>query len=93
MLNPIYRITYLNKYILIVLLFSFFLTPSLIFATSISRMSVVNIEGYPGKTITEVIRLEGSDSIERSGYWYTYYKKMDGDNYKMDITSWISISP
>jgi hypothetical protein len=62
-------------------------------ATSVDRMSVTNLEGYPGQIIKQEITLEGTDSGERSGYWYTHYKKIEGDNDKMDITSWITIEP
>lgn len=62
-------------------------------ATSVDRMSLVNLEGYPGKTTKAEITLEGTDPGERAGFWYTYYKKTEGDDEKMDITSWITIEP
>ena len=70
-----------------------FISGSTALATSVSRMSIVNMEGYPGKTIEQEITLEGTDPEERSGFWYTNYKKMEGDNDRMDITSWITIEP
>lgn len=62
-------------------------------ATSVDRMSLVNLNGYPGKTAKAEIKLEGTDLEERAGFWYVYYKAVDGDNNKMDISSWISIEP
>jgi len=62
-------------------------------ATSVDRMAITNLEGFPGKTIEQEITLEGTDPGERSGFWYTYYKKTAGDNDRMDITSWITIEP
>ncbi|MDP3245169.1 MAG: hypothetical protein Q8M83_05955 [bacterium] len=56
-------------------------------------MSITNLEGFPGKTIKQEITLEGTDPGERSGFWYTHYKKIEGDNDRMDITSWITIEP
>lgn len=76
------------------LLFGFlFTSSSLTLATSVDRNAIVNLEGYPGKTIKQEITLEGTDPEARSGYWYTHYKKTDGDSTRMDITSWITIKP
>jgi len=75
------------------LLGSLFIFTSFALATSVDRMAICNLEGYPGKTIEQEITLEGTDLEERSGFWYTYYKKVEGDNDKMDITSWITIEP
>jgi len=77
--------------VLVGVLFAF--AGSVALATSVDRMSVTNLEGYPGKTIEQEITLEGTDPGERSGFWYTHYKKIDGDNDRMDITSWITIEP
>lgn len=62
-------------------------------ATKVDRMAITNLEGYPGGTIKQEITLEGTDSGERSGFWYAHYKKVEGDNNRMDITSWITIEP
>lgn len=62
-------------------------------ATSVSRMFLTNLEGYPGKTIKTELTLEGTDPEERTGFWYAHYKKTEGDNERMDITSWITIEP
>ena len=70
-----------------------FISISSALATSVDRMSIVNLEGFPGKTIKQEITLEGTDPGERSGFWYTHYKKTEGDNDRMDITSWITIEP
>lgn len=70
-----------------------FIPSSTALATSVDRMSLVNLDGYPGKTTKAEITLEGTDLGERSGFWYTHYKEVDGDDNKMDITSWITIEP
>ena len=70
-----------------------FISGSIALATSVDRMSLVNLDGYPGKTTKAEITLEGTDPEERSGFWYTNYKKTEGDDNKMDITSWITIEP
>lgn len=62
-------------------------------ATSVDRMSLVNLKGVPGETVKMEISLEGTDEGERLGYWYTNYKEIEGDSDKMDITSWIKIDP
>lgn len=64
-----------------------------VLATSVDRMGVCNLEGYAGKTINQEITLEGTDSEERSGFWYTHYKETEGDDNQMDISSWISFEP
>ena len=79
--------------LLALLLGLLFIPVSSALATSIDRMSLTNLEGYPGKTIEQEITLEGTDPGERSGVWYTYYKEIEGDNDRMDITSWITIEP
>lgn len=85
---------YYKSTILVVLLFGLlFISSSTALATSVDRMSLTNLEGYPGKTIKVEITLEGTDIGERLGFWYAYYKKMDGDDGKMNITSWITIEP
>lgn len=85
---------YGKKTSLVVLLSGlFFVFGSIALATSVDRMSLVNVEGYPGKTSKAEITLEGTDIEARSGFWYTYYKKAEGDSDKMDITSWITIEP
>lgn len=62
-------------------------------ATSVSRLFMCNIEGHPGDLITETITLDSTSPSERIGHWYTHYKRMEGDDEKMEITSWITISP
>jgi len=80
--------------IVAVLLFGLLLIQSSVaLATSVSKMSLTNLVGYPGKTIETEIALEGTDLEERSGFWYTHYKKIEGDNDRMDITSWVTIEP
>ena len=75
---------------LICLLFAF---GSVALATVVDRMAIPNLEGYPGKTIQQEIKLEGTDLEERTGFWYAHYKKTEGDDARMDITSWITIEP
>jgi len=53
----------------------------------------LNLEGFPGKTIEQEITLEGTELEERSGFWYTHYKEVEGDDSRMDITPWITIEP
>ncbi|HOX29892.1 MAG TPA: hypothetical protein P5080_02895 [Candidatus Paceibacterota bacterium] len=77
-----------------VFLFGFLVTSgSIALATSVNRMALVNLEGFPGKTVKAEIILEGNDQGERTGFWYTHYKKMEGDSDRMDISSWITILP
>ena len=88
-----HKMYYKSTLLVVFLLGLSFILGSLALATSVSRMSLVNLEGFPGKTIEQEITLEGTDPEERSGFWYTNYKKMEGDNDRMDITSWITIEP
>lgn len=67
--------------------------PSAVLATSVDRMALCNLEAHPGETVEVEITLQGTGAEERSGYWYTYYKQVDGDDARMDITSWITIEP
>jgi len=76
--------------LLVGLLFSL---PSVAMATAVDRMLLCNLEGHLGETIQVQITLQGTDAEERSGYWYTYYNKVEGDDERMDITSWITIEP
>lgn len=62
-------------------------------ATSVNRLAICNVEGYPGETIDTEVILQGTDPGERAGYWSTHYKSVDGDDDRMDITSWISFEP
>ena len=66
---------------------------SVALATAVDRTALPNLEGFPGKTIEQEITLEGTDPEERAGFWYTYYKETEGDNDRMDITSWIAFEP
>ena len=70
-----------------------FIPSARVSATAVDRLSLCNLEGYPGDTIEAKITLEGTGTEERSGYWYTHYKKVEGDDDRMDITSWIEIEP
>lgn len=74
-------------------LFVFLLLQNKVLATAVDRMSFVNLEGNPGETIITEVSLEGTEAETRSGFWYVYYKSVDGDNKKMDISSWITIEP
>ncbi len=67
--------------------------PSAALATSVDRLALCNLEGYLGKTVEAQITLQGTDAEERSGYWDTFYKAVEGDAERMDITSWITIEP
>jgi hypothetical protein len=61
--------------------------------TSVDRISICNLEGYPGDTVQAKITLMGTDAAYRSGFWDKYYKKTDGDTERMDIRSWITFDP
>lgn len=61
-------------------------------ATTADRAIFCNLRAYPGDTITENITLYG-DSPERIGSWRVFYKYMEGDSEKMNITSWIEVTP
>jgi hypothetical protein len=67
--------------------------PSVALATSVDRMALCDLEGHPGETVEAQITLQGTDGEERSGYWETYYKPVEGDDASMDITSWVTIEP
>ena len=85
---------YCRSTVLFVLLFALLLIPiSAILATEVDRMSLCDLEGFPGETIDTEITLTGTGQEERSGFWYTHYKEVEGDDDKMDITSWIEIEP
>lgn len=88
-----HKISYKSFIPIVVALGLFVLCNQTVLATSVSRMFLTNLEGYPGQTINQEIILEGTDPGERSGFWYTHYKKDDFDNRKMDITSWITVNP
>lgn len=82
------------KLVLILLLAGLVLAlPSPALATSVDRLSLCNLEGHPGETIQAQITLQGTEAEERSGYWQTYYKQVEGDDARMDITSWVTIEP
>ena len=67
--------------------------PPVAMATAVDRTLLCNLEGHPGEIIEAQITLQGTDAEGRSGYWYTYYNKVEGDDERMDITSWITIEP
>lgn len=88
------RKTYFKSTALVVLLFSLILTPFFFAkATSINRNALVNLAAKPGETIKIDLTLEGTSDEDRSGFWYTNYKEIEGDTDKMDITSWITVKP
>jgi len=70
-----------------------FSLPSVALATAVDRLLLCDLEGHPGETIQAQITLQGTDAEERSGYWSTYYNRVEGDDERMDITSWITIEP
>lgn len=62
-------------------------------ATSVDRLFMTNLEGYPGDIITQEIQLTGN-LPDRIGHWRTSYKHIEGDDVaRMDIRSWITITP
>lgn len=64
-----------------------------VLATSVDRLSICNNEGYAGDVIDIPITLEGTSLEERKGHWRTHYKRVEGDDEKMDITPWITVIP
>lgn len=62
-------------------------------ATMVDRAFFCNLEGYPEDTIEESIMLTSTLSADRVGHWETFYKEVEGDDEKMNITSWIEIEP
>lgn len=63
-------------------------------ATSVDRLYMCNLEGYPGDTLKVNITLEGTIPAERTGYWSVYYKHVEGDKEEfIDVTSWITVEP
>lgn len=70
-----------------------FIPTSLVLATTVDRVSLCNLEGLPGETLETKITLKGTEFEERYGSWYTDYKKIERDNNRMDITSWIVTEP
>ncbi len=63
------------------------------FGTSIDRISICNLEGYPGDLLHEKITLTGTDAGLRNGCWENYYKQVEGDDERMNISSWITVEP
>ncbi len=61
-------------------------------ATTAERVIFCNLNAYPGDTITEDMTLYG-DLPDRTGSWRIFYKQIEGDSEKMDITSWIEVKP
>ncbi len=76
------------------ILVTFFIAqPLVVLATSVDHLNLCNLQGNPGEIVQINITLTGTEIEERTGYWYNFYKKVDGDDNKMDITSWITIQP
>ncbi|MFV9676687.1 MAG: hypothetical protein ACNYVW_03450 [Methanosarcinales archaeon] len=61
-------------------------------ATAVNRLSICNNEGYTGDVLTIPVTLECT-SGERIGHWRTFYKKVEGDSAKANITNWIEVIP
>jgi hypothetical protein len=70
-----------------------FVLPLQVMATAVDRMALCNMEGRAGETIETSITLQGNETQGRTGFWSAYYKQVDGDDERMDITSWITIEP
>jgi hypothetical protein len=84
---------YFGLILFLLLIGLIFVHPSGTLATTVDQSSLCNLEGYPGKSLDIPITLLGNETEVRTGYWDKTYKQIDGDNEKMDITSWISIEP
>jgi len=85
-----FYIKFIPILILGALLFSM---PQPVLATAVDRMALCNLEGHAGETIQAQITLEGNEVEDRTGFWSTYYKQVEGDNERMDITPWITVTP
>jgi hypothetical protein len=59
----------------------------------VDKLSLCDNEGYAGDLIEIPITLASTSESTRIGHWRTYYKAVEGDDEKMDITSWIKIIP
>lgn len=80
------------KKIVMVFIFALMLAPG-VSATATDTAFLCNIEGHPGDTITKTVTLVGTSSSDRIGCWETFYKEVEGDTEKMDITDLIAITP
>jgi hypothetical protein len=79
--------------LLLVVNIAFVSVPVPVSATAVDQLSICNNEGYPGNVIDIPITLQEGTSGERMGHWCTHYKRVEGDDDKADITSWITIIP
>ena len=77
----------------VLLLGLFFVSAFFARATEVDRNSFCDLEGIPGDVIDMQITLTGTSQEERTGFWDIHYKETEGDDSKMDITSWITIEP
>ncbi len=77
---------------LTILVLIFVVTIASVAATAVNRLSLCNNEGYAGDVLTIPVTLEGT-SVERIGHWRTFYKTVEGDSVKADITSWLEVNP
>lgn len=86
---------------LLLLIIFIFANIASVSATSVDRLSICNIEGHAGDIVDIPITLKSTSDSQRLGQWSTFYKKVEGksegegesDDEKMDITSWIMITP
>ena len=77
---------------LTILVLIFVVTIASVAATAVNRLSICNNEGYTGDVLTIPVTLECT-SGERIGHWRTFYKKVEGDSAKANITNWIEVIP
>ena len=85
------RMNMMKKGMILIILIAL-ISVQLASATVTDTPLLYGIKGYPGDMITVDITLTGTHQ-ERTGHWETYYKHIEGDNEKMDITSWITVNP
>jgi hypothetical protein len=62
-------------------------------ATSVDKLSIHGIKGHAGDVIDIPITLKSTSDSERIGQLHTFYKEVEGDDEKMDIRSWITLTP
>ncbi len=77
---------------LTILVLIFVVTIASVAATAVNRLSICNNEGYAGDVLTIPVTLECT-SVERIGHWRTFYKTVEGDSAKANITSWLEVIP
>lgn len=79
--------------LVIIVLVALICLTSIVSATGTNRIRMYGYDGYPGDIITDTITLTGSGDAARTGHWKVLYTPFEGDTEKMNLSSWITISP